>query len=362
MNINQRVNNNLFSNICNPKLMKCILLIDNILEEKGIKSSINIELEGTYLDNDNLQKNNFYQKANNELKKLGIKGKLKPEFWKNQWEYESNFQIGNTIQTINGYQKFYHNTNKIFFPQIPNIQPISYNWQELDGKLIHVPNAIQINISLWKKGFNMLSDKNFAFFLQNTLIRDSVNNLIFFIPNQKSLDRLFLKEDYDLKEKLMSPHEISGGTKGSIACYLEKDKKDLPNNLKLNCDNLHYKIADHKYDWQKNARIEFRLASADLEYNLQLHIVFIMLAMLESLILYDEGKEYNQIKATYKVPRKFYDSELDNIITRYEDGLFLDKKTHLFSKKLQEKSFSQLIKILNQVKSELRNLIKCIKN
>jgi RNAse (barnase) inhibitor barstar len=208
----------------------------------------------------------------------------------------------------------------------------------------------------------MLSDKNFAFFLQNSLMRDSVNNLIFFIPNQKSLDRLFLKKDYDLKEKLMSPHEISGGNKGSIACYLDKNKKDLPNDLKLNFDDLHYKIADHKYDWQKNARIEFRLASADLEYNLQLHIVFIMLVMLESLILYDENKKYNQIKTKYKVPRKFYDSEMDNIITRYEDGLFLDKKTHLFSKKLQEKGFSQLIKLLNQVKSELENLIKCIKN
>jgi len=49
------------------------------------------------------------------------------------------------------------------------------------------------------------------------------------------------------------------------------------------------------------------------------------------------------------------------MITRYEDGLFLDKKTHLFSQKLQEKDFLHLIKILNQVKSELKNLIKCIK-
>lgn len=362
MNINQSVNNNLFNNICNFNLMKGILLIENILEEKNIKSSINIELEGTYLDNNNLQKNNFYQKANNELKKLEIKGKLKPEFWKNQWEYESDFQIGNTIQTINNYQKFYKNINQIFFPQIPNIQPISYKWQELGGKLIHVPNAVQINISLWEKGFNMLSDKNFAFFLQNSLMRDSVNNLIFFVPNQKSLDRLFLKKDYDLKEKLMSPHEISGGTKGSIACYLEKNKKDLPNHLKLNYDNLHYKIADHKYDWQKNSRIEFRLASADLEYNLQLHIIFIMLVILGSLILYEKGNIYNQLKTTYNIPRKFYDSELDNIITRYEDGLFLDKKTHLFSKKLQEKRFLQLIKILNQIKNEMADFIKCIKN
>ena len=118
-----------------------------------------------------------------------------------------------------------------------------------------MPNAIQLNISLWKEGLNMLANKNFAFFLQNSLIKNSINNLIFFVPNQESLDRLFLKEDYGLQEKLMSPHDISGGNKGSIACYLEKNKKDLPNNLDINFDNLSYKVLDHQYDWQKNSRI-----------------------------------------------------------------------------------------------------------
>lgn len=361
MNINKIINNNLLNNICNYSLMNCIALIENILGEKDIKSSINIELEGIYLDNKNLQKNSFYQKVNNELKRLEIKGKLKPEFWKNQWEYESDFQIGNIIQTINNYQKFHKNINQIFFPQIPNIQPISYKWQESGGKLIHVPNAIQINISLWKRGYNIISNKNFAFFLQNSLVRNSVDNLLFFIPNQKSLDRLFLKEEHGLEKKLMSPHDISGGNKGSIACYLEKNKKDLPNNLKLNYDNLNYKIADHQYNWQKNSRIEFRLASADLEYNLQLHIVFIMLIILDSLILYDEDKQYNQIKTIYKIPRKFYDSNLDNVIKRYEYSLFLDKKINLFSKKIQEKGFVELIKILNQINHEMKDFVKCIK-
>ncbi len=82
------------------------MLIDDILAKEDIKSSINIELEGVYLDNKDLSKNdfdknNFYEKANSNLKKLEIKGKLKPEFWKNQWEYESDFQIGDTLQTIN---------------------------------------------------------------------------------------------------------------------------------------------------------------------------------------------------------------------------------------------------------------------
>jgi hypothetical protein len=42
----------------------------------------------------------------------------------------------------------------------------------------------------------------------------------------------------------------------------------------INFDNLGYKVLDHQYDWQKNSRIEFRLASAGSEYSVQLHIFF----------------------------------------------------------------------------------------
>lgn len=354
-------NNSFVNNICNYTLMKCIMFIEDALEERGVKSSINIELEGVYLDSENPSKNYFYERTNSELKKLEIKAKLKPEFWQNQWEYESDFQIGDISQTINHYQKFCQNIDQIFYPQIPKIQPINYKWQELNNKLIHVPNAIQLNISLWKEGFNMLANKSFAFFLQNSLIKNSVNNLIFFIPNQESLDRLFLKEDYGLQEKLLSPHDISGGNKGSIACYLEKNKKDLPNNLDINFDNLGYKVLDHQYDWQKNSRIEFRLASAGSEYSVQLHIFFVMLVVLESLILYDEDKKYRALKTTYSIPRKFYDCNLDNVVSRYESGLFFDKKTKLFLKKGKEQSFLPLSKILGQIKNEIEDLIKCIK-
>ena len=110
------------------------MLIEDILEEIDIKSSINIELEGVYLDSENLSKNHFYERTNSELKKLEIKAKLKPEFWQNQWEYESDFQIGDITQTINNYQKFCQNIDQIFYPQIPKIQPINYNWQELNNK------------------------------------------------------------------------------------------------------------------------------------------------------------------------------------------------------------------------------------
>lgn len=362
MSKDEDVNNTPLSKNFNSRLLDSIILIENILEEKNIKTSINIELEGVYLDDNNLQKDDFYQKVNSNLKKFEIKAKLKPEFWEKQWEYESDFQIGNTIQTIQNYQKFCKNINQIFYPQIPKIKPVNYKWCQLKDKVIHLPNAVQINISLWKEGFNMLANKNFAFFLQNLLIKHSIDNLIFFLPNQESLDRLFLKEKYNLQDKLMSPSEISGGTKGSIAYYFEKNKKGLPNNLNLNFDDLNYKISDQQSDFQKNSRIEFRLASASLEYNLQLHILFVMLVMLESIILYEEDIKYNRLRNVYELPKKFYHDKFDNIVSRYEAGLFFDKKINLFLKEKGNKNFAKLIGKLNQISLEIKDLIKSIIN
>lgn len=350
------------NNICNSKLIESIALIEDFLGALDTKPSINIELEGVYDDNQNLAKNEFYKKVNLRLNELEIKAKLKPEFWKNQWEYESDLQIGNTAEVIDGYQKFFTNIDQIFSPQIPKIEPISYDWQKVEGRKIHVPNALQINLSLWKEGFNLLSDRNYAIFLQNLLIKNSIGNLIFFIPNQESLDRLLLKEKYLLQDKLMSPHDISGGNQGSIACYLEKNKKNLPNNLDLNFDNLSYKTSDHECDWQKNARIEFRLASTSVEYRLELHILFVMIIILESVILYQKDVKYEEIKDSYQLPEKFYHHKDDNIVSRYQNSSFFKDKIALFSKKQQKKEFLALSNLLPLVESEMDNFIKCIKS
>ena len=139
---------------------------------------------------------------------------------------------------------------------------VLYDWQKTEvKKSVHIPNSVQINLSLWKENQNLLVDKNFAYFLQNLLIENSINNLIFFIPNQTALDRIFVKDEYDLKEELSSPNNISGGNQGSVACYLELDKKNKPNTI----DGV---FNEDKNNWYERARIEFRLASSSLNYNL----------------------------------------------------------------------------------------------
>jgi hypothetical protein len=358
MNKNKKQKTNYFNNTNSSELIDTIISVQNCLELKSTRPSINIELEGVYFDNQHLPKDEFYNKTNLQLHNFGIKAKLKPEFWNNQWEYESNLQIGNVNQTIDSYQKFLKNINQIFSPQIPKIEPISYNWQKLEDRVIHIPNSIQINISLWKEGFNILANKNYAIFLQNLLIKNSIQNLIFFIPDQKSLDRLFLKEKYSLQDKLISPCDISGGRKGSIACYLEKNKKNLPNVLNIDFDNLDYKIAGHQYTWQKNARIEFRLASASLDYNLELHILFVMIIALESLMLYKEDKNYEEAKNCYRPPAKFYHHRDDNIISRYKNGSFFKKKIAFFLKNEPKEELSKLAEQLRSIEIKMDNLIK----
>ena len=361
----KKTNYKYHKNIFNPKLLKLITIIEEQLKSYKISSALNIELEGVYNDKENINKNDFYDKANKNLARLGIKARLKPEFWHNQWEYENNFKIGNITSIIDDYYKFINNLDNIFYPQQAIIEPIIYNWQKLTSqddqkaKIIHVPNAMQINLSLWQEGYNLLANKNYAYYLQNLLIKNSINNLIFFIPNQLSLDRLFLRNNYDLKDKLMSPQNISGGNQGSIACYLELNKKNLDNKLNTDFTNLDYNIKNHQYNWQKYARIEFRLASASLEYNPYLHICFIMIIILESIISYDDKITYQPITKSYNIVKKFYADQEDNLILRYQENNFCDKKISLFSNKIDNK---KLLKHLTLLKQELEELIRCIIN
>jgi len=44
-----------------------------------------------YNNENNFDENHFYNKINQALKNLTISARIKPEFWANQWEYESDF-------------------------------------------------------------------------------------------------------------------------------------------------------------------------------------------------------------------------------------------------------------------------------
>ena len=343
----------MFHQNLNSKLKELINWIEDVLKEQQLRISINIEAEGGYkINENNFDENHFYNKINQEIKNLNISARIKPEFWSNQWEYESDFQVSNVNNVLQDYDKLLNNLNKIFAPQTPIFEPILYDWQKTNaGKSVHIPNSVQLNLSLWKNNKNLLVDKNFAYFLQNLLIENSIDNLIFFIPNQAALDRIFVKDEYDLCEELSSPNNISGGNQGSIACYLELDKKNKPNTV----DGF---FNDEKNNWQERARIEFRLASSSPNYNIYLHTFFVMIIALEATLRYKENNKTIPINNSYNIPRIFSDDALDSIESRYEKENFFKEKIDFFKKNLSEEQFLFLAKSFELAKNSLDNFIK----
>jgi hypothetical protein len=305
-------------NLCNDTIENLIILFEDFFVQKNIQLSFNLEIEGLYQQNDNLTKLQYYQKLNQKLKSYNINAKIKEEFWHNQWEYETNFQIGELNKIRSDFALFSKNITDIFAPNKVLLEPCKYNWQKDEkGKNIHVPNAIQINVSLWQNGLNLLADKKYAYNLQNLLIKNSVNNLVFFIADQASLDRLLLRNEYNLHDELMSPHDISGGNQGSIAYYAEKNKKNVVNHLDTDFTKLKYAINKSVEDWHKFARIEFRLASSSKAYQLDLHLLFILINIYLATEYFAPQKPVTEDKQSYSLPEYFKHAKEDNITSRF---------------------------------------------
>jgi len=332
----------------NSKLKESNNWIEKTLKERQLKISINIEAEGGYRINEsNFDENNFYNQTNQRIRNLNINARIKPEFWANQWEYESDFQISNVNKVLQDYDKFLDNLNEIFEPQTPIFEPILFDWQKTkEGKSVHIPNSVQLNLSLWKDNKNFLVDKDFACLLQNLLIENSINNLIFFIPNQAALDRIFLRNEYDLWEELSSPNDISGGNQGSIGCYLELNKKNQP-NTKEGFFN------EYKNNWHERARIEFRLASSSLNYNIYLHTFFVMIITFEAILTYQETSKNIPNNNSYNIPRVFADDGVDSLKLRFLKGNFFEEKLNFFKKYLNEEKLLFIDKNFQSIKASI---------
>lgn len=312
------------------------------LDQQGYQVNLGIEVEGGFIPATKEKTAIIYEKLNHRLQNLNIDSNFIAEFWKNQWEYKSNFKIGNFNDTVGDYKIFLDNINNIFYPHQVFLEPVLKGWDVAkvagdafgnNKKEIHVPNSIQVNFSIWRNGKNLFSEKNFAFHIQNMLLIEAKDNLAFFIPDQESLDRIFLVEEFDLHEELSSPTNVSGGHTGSIALYQELNKKGKDNG---------YRDGNSKDYWHRNARIEFRLASSSRKYCLDSHLSFILLVIFEAILTLDNQQSTTRDQNIYKIARSFYSGE-DNILSRYQKSEFLLRKIQ---------------KIANQ---DLKNLIKQFK-
>jgi len=289
-----------------------ISLLQNYLEQLGYQAQIHFELEGCYQleqAKNHTKKLNFGS-INQYLRSLGIDGEIVSEYWQNQWEYVSLFngqsplkEAMNLHQVIAYLPQWFealYNRNGVIKTLI---KPVV--WSGDKGKLargssqifthdtrdVHIPNAVQLNVSvLDKKGNNLIAKEGFGEYLQYCFLSTSLECCLLYLPEEAAFERLALKTRYGLAQELCSPVDISGGHQGSVALY----KKLGKHNQNMGEEPLLYdkynKVLSVKQNWQKTARIEHRLGASSIHYNPYVNVLYGLLNVVDAIEAYESNK------------------------------------------------------------------------
>jgi len=285
-----------------------IILVQRHLEQLGYRAQIHFELEGCYRFENNLEKKLDFSQINQCLRQLGIEGEIVCEYWRNQWEYVSLFNGQTPLKEADNLQRVITKLPQLFQQFYGKntvvetlIQPVV--WSGDQGKLIqgsdqiftndtravHIPNAVQLNVSvLDHRGDNLIAKEGFGEHLQNCFLRTSLECCLLYLPEEAAFERLALKTRYGLAQELCSPVDISGGHQGSIALY----KKLGKHNQNMGEEPLLYdsynNILSVQQNWQKTARIEHRLGAASIHYNPFVNVLYGLLNVLEAVQTYQQ--------------------------------------------------------------------------
>ncbi|MBL4763918.1 MAG: hypothetical protein JKX67_01340 [Colwellia sp.] len=285
-----------------------ITLVQNYLDRLGYKAQIHFELEGCYRFKNNGDQNLDFSQINQCLRLLDIDGEIVYEYWRNQWEYVSLFNGQTPLKEACNLQRIITKL-PLLFQQFYGqnavietlIQPVV--WSGDQGKLItgskqiftndtravHIPNAVQLNVSvLDSKGNNLIAKPGFGEYLQNCFLRTSLECCLLYLPEEAAFERLALKTRYGLAQELCSPVDISGGHQGSIALYkkLGKHNQNMGEEpLLYDSDN---KVLSVQQNWQKTARIEHRLGAASMHYNPFINVLYGLLNVLDTVQAYEQ--------------------------------------------------------------------------
>ncbi|PCI53750.1 MAG: hypothetical protein COB45_09790 [Gammaproteobacteria bacterium] len=285
-----------------------ITLVQNYLDQLGYKAQIHFELEGCYrFDNKVNQKLDFRQ-INQCLRQLNIEGEIVSEYWRNQWEYVSLFNGQTPLKEAQNLQQVIIKLPQLFQQLYGKntvietlIQPVV--WSGDQGKLIagskqiftndtravHIPNAVQLNVSvLDRSGNNLIAEEGFGEYLQNCFLRTSLACCLLYLPEEAAFERLALKTRYGLAQELCSPVDISGGHQGSIALYKKLGKHDQNMGEEPLFYDSHNKVLSVQQNWQKTARIEHRLGAASIQYNPFINVLYGLMNVLDAVQAYEQ--------------------------------------------------------------------------
>jgi hypothetical protein len=270
----------------------------NTLEAKGFKSLVHFELEGVCELRDNYQRLD-YLGINRKLAKLGIDGELKSEYWKNQWEFVSLFNGQSPLKEAQNLSKVMqllpnimrqHGANKVM------MVPVAWGADKgryvdgsgvifsLDTRSVHIPNAIQMNVSVENhQGDNLFAQEGLGEWIQYELLVNSYACCLLFLPEEDAFKRLALRQDYGLDAELSSPVILSGGHQGSIALYKEIGKHNQAMGLEPLIFATDKSVLHYVGDWRKTARVEHRIGATSKNYDPYLNMLFILINVLEGI-------------------------------------------------------------------------------
>ena len=308
-----------------------IVSLQHYIHKQGYRPVIHFELEGCYQKSTNLHVD--YDKINSQLIELGIDGEIVAEYWSNQWEYVSLFNGQSPLKEAHNLNRAIYFLPKLFAAQGVSktlIKPVVWagdhgklasgceNIFSGDNRAVHIPNAVQINVSLQnEQGENLLVSGDFAQRLQQRFLQTSLASCLIYLPEEEAFERLALKSKYGLAEELCSPVDISGGHQGSIALYRDIGK----HNQKMGVEALIYddknNVLISQENWHKTARIEHRLGASSEQYNPYLNIIYALLNITETIDDIDTGSD--MAKQYYgELPNSLYDkNDADGAITLF---------------------------------------------
>ena len=289
--------------VVNQLAKNAIKLLQVYIEHLGFKPLIHFELEGCFLQPSNsLSTQLNFPLLNKQLAALNIAGQLVPEYWSNQWEYISLFNGQSPLQEAE-YLSLAINKIPILFAlqgiHKTLIKPVvwSGDTERLalgskdifthDQRAVHIPNAIQMNVSaIDGKGDNIIPKNAFGESLQQCFLRSSLGCSLLYLPEEEAFERFKLKEQYGLVEELCSPNNISGGHQGSIALYQKIGKHNQPMGEEPLLYDHNNNVVRSTFDWKKTARVEHRLGASSVYYNAYTNVVFGLLNLVEALECY----------------------------------------------------------------------------
>ena len=276
-----------------------IEILQSYLNSLGLSAHIHFELEGCVRNKTQQTIAINFAKINKKIAEHGIEGQLVPEYWRNQWEYVSLFAGQSPLKEAHNLTNVIKLLPSLFKQQNIDevlIKPVVWSGDQAQlllgsknifqglNKSIHIPNAIQTNISVSDdQGNNLIADSRLGECLQQCLMNTSYACALLFLPEHDAYERLTLKNKYGLNDELCSPTDISGGHQGSIALYRQYGK----HNQVLGEDVL---IVNHlneplvkQLNWQKTARIEHRLGASSLHYNAYVNVIFALLNVVDAV-------------------------------------------------------------------------------